>query len=73
MSNQHLFNALQNVCGFIALETDMLEILRAVKKDQQPQTPACTCRQIGLKSWQTSDCPHAQELHNDSWVCTKNL
>lgn len=44
MSNQNLFNALRNVCGFIALETDMQEILNAVEKDSNERTaPICSC------------------------------
>ncbi|BFP39522.1 hypothetical protein FGF1_03670 [Flavobacteriaceae bacterium GF1] len=32
---QNLFEALQDVCGFIALESDMDEIIRAVEKDNK--------------------------------------
>ena len=32
---QNLFDALQNVAGFTALESDMQEIVLAVKKDQE--------------------------------------
>lgn len=32
---QHLFEALQNVCGFIALESDMDEIISAIELDNQ--------------------------------------
>lgn len=32
---QHLFNALYDVCGFTALESDMDEIIRAVEKDNE--------------------------------------
>ena len=34
MRNQNLFEALQAVCGFTALESEMDEILRAVEKDE---------------------------------------
>ena len=33
MAYQHLFEALQNVCGFTALESDMFEIINAYKED----------------------------------------
>jgi len=33
-NNAHLFNALIDVCGFVALESDMYEIIRAVKRDE---------------------------------------
>lgn len=36
--NQNLFNTLQSVCNFIALESDMDEILRAVEKDNKEQS-----------------------------------
>lgn len=44
MTNQKLFEALERVCGFTALETDMLEIIRAVEADKMPMTeePCCT-------------------------------
>lgn len=32
---QNLFNALYDLCGFIALESDMDEIIRAVEKDNE--------------------------------------
>lgn len=32
---QNLFEALQNVCDFIALESDMTEIVNAVEKDNE--------------------------------------
>ncbi|HJY63845.1 MAG TPA: hypothetical protein VJ455_06795 [Ignavibacteria bacterium] len=32
--NQNLFNALQNVAGFTALQSDMQEIIDAVDKDR---------------------------------------
>jgi hypothetical protein len=35
----HLFEALQNVCDFIALESDMDEIVKAVEKDNQENLP----------------------------------
>ena len=31
----NLFNALYDVCGFTALESDMDEIIRAVEKDNE--------------------------------------
>lgn len=34
---QHLFEALQNVCGFVALQGDMIEIVKAVEKDKEEQ------------------------------------
>ena len=34
--HQHLFNALRDVCGFIAVQEDIDEILEAVRKDQAP-------------------------------------
>lgn len=34
MKNQNLFKALQNVCGFTALESDMFEIINAYEKDK---------------------------------------
>ena len=34
MENQHLFEALQNVCGFTALESDIFEIIAAYEKDK---------------------------------------
>jgi hypothetical protein len=37
--NQNLFNALQDVCGYIALQSDMEEILRAVAKDEEEKKP----------------------------------
>lgn len=41
MRNQNLFETLQDVCGFIALEIDMDEILRAVDKDRAEQSAIC--------------------------------
>lgn len=38
MRNQNLFNALKDVCGFTALESDMEEIKYAIKKDNQMNT-----------------------------------
>lgn len=35
MPNQNLFEALQRVCDFTALETDMQEIIDAVEKDKK--------------------------------------
>src|SRR3990167_8448891 len=37
MENQNLFNALQDVCGFTALQTDMIEIIDAYEKDKSGQ------------------------------------
>lgn len=39
MAYQNLFEALQNVCGFTALESDMLEIINAYEKDKAEQLP----------------------------------
>ena len=39
MAYQNLFEALQNVCGFTALESDMLEIVNAYEKDRAEQLP----------------------------------
>ena len=36
---QNLFEALQNVCGFTALENDMFEIINAYEKDKAEQLP----------------------------------
>ena len=33
MTYQNLFEALQSVCGFTALESDMFEIIAAYEKD----------------------------------------
>jgi len=33
----------------------------------------CICRQNGLKSWQTGDCPHSEEQHNDRLICTRKI
>ena len=38
MTNQKLFEALQRVCGFTALESDMFEIIRAVEADKMTMT-----------------------------------
>jgi len=38
MTNQKLFEALERVCGFTALETDMAEIIKAVEADKMPMT-----------------------------------
>ena len=37
MAYQNLFEALQNVCGFTALESDMFEIINAYEKDKAEQ------------------------------------
>jgi antirestriction protein ArdC len=37
MRHQNLFEALQNVCGFTAIESDMLEIINAYEKDLKLQ------------------------------------
>ena len=37
MRYQNLFNALQNVCAFTALQSDMLEIINAYEKDKAEQ------------------------------------
>ncbi len=37
MAHQNLFEALQNVCGFTALETDIYEIINAYEKDRSEQ------------------------------------
>src|SRR3990167_8305713 len=34
MKHQNLFEALQNVCGFTALESDIFEIIAAYEKDK---------------------------------------
>ena len=34
MAYQNLFEALQNVCGFTALESEMFEIINAYEKDK---------------------------------------
>jgi hypothetical protein len=39
MAYQNLFEALHNVCGFIALESDMFEIINAYEKDKAEQLP----------------------------------
>jgi hypothetical protein len=39
MAYQNLFEALKNICGFIALESDMLEIINAYEKDRAEQLP----------------------------------
>ena len=39
MAYQNLFEALQNVCGFTALESDMFEIINAYEKDRSEQLP----------------------------------
>jgi hypothetical protein len=39
MAYQKLFEALQNVCGFTALESDMFEIIDAYEKDKAEQLP----------------------------------
>ena len=39
MKNQNLFEALHNVCGFTALESDMFEIINAYEKDRAEQLP----------------------------------
>ena len=38
MRNQNLFNAIKDVCGFTALQSDMEEIKNAIKKDNQMNT-----------------------------------
>ncbi len=38
MTNQKLFEAIQRVCGFTALESDMFEIIKAVEADKMPLT-----------------------------------
>jgi hypothetical protein len=38
MTNQKLFEALERVCGFTALQSDMFEIIRAVEADKMPMT-----------------------------------
>lgn len=40
MSNQNLFNALQDICGFIALQDDMRQIIDAVESDKILSTPS---------------------------------
>lgn len=44
-------------------------------EQQQGQRPVyeCLCRKVGLKPWQTDNCPHAEEQHNDNWVCTRKV
>lgn len=37
MAYQNLFETLQRVCGFIALESDMSEIINAYKRDMAAQ------------------------------------
>ena len=39
MAYQNLFEALQNVCGFTALESEMFEIINAYEKDRAWQLP----------------------------------
>jgi len=39
MRNQNLFEALERICGFTALETDMAEIISAYEKDMQEHVP----------------------------------
>lgn len=38
MRNQNLFNAIKDVCGFTALQSDMEEIKNAIKKENQMNT-----------------------------------
>jgi hypothetical protein len=38
MPNQKLFEALQRLCGFTVLQSDMFEIIRAVEADKIPMT-----------------------------------
>jgi hypothetical protein len=38
MTNQKLFEALERVCGFTALQSDMAEIIRAFELDKMPTT-----------------------------------
>jgi len=38
MTNQKLFEALERVCGFTALQSDMAEIVNAVELDKMPTT-----------------------------------
>jgi hypothetical protein len=49
MRNQNLFNALQDVCNFTALQSDLDQIIRAVKKDEELDTEHCNCGQNALK------------------------
>ena len=49
MAYQNLFEALQRVAGFTALETDMMEIIDAVRKDGiQPQEHNCNAYWIQM-------------------------
>jgi hypothetical protein len=38
MTNQKLFEALERLCGFTVLQSDMFEIIRAVEADKMPMT-----------------------------------
>lgn len=55
MAHQKLFEALQNVCNFTTLESDMQEIMRAAKQDYDEA--------FEFAKW--IDREHATLWHND--------
>lgn len=59
----NLFEALENICGFIALESDMDEIVSAVEKDNLPMWNECEQEQVS-KRFSSAE-KMAEWLHNN--------
>jgi hypothetical protein len=59
MTNQKLFEALQRVCGFTALQSDMAEIVSAVELDKMPS--AETIEQAAITAAKMSEHLEAKE------------
>ena len=68
MAYQNLFEALQNVCGFTALESDMFEIINAYEKDKAEQLPQADV----IKSVCVS-CDEETETHEVCMKCISKM
>lgn len=64
-TNQNLFNALSDICGFTALQDEMSAIIDAVNKDKsEPKEKCPTCKQERIWNSVCSDGFHARKQLN---------
>lgn len=71
MAYQNLFKALQNVCGFTALESDMFEVINAYEKDkaeQLPQAPVSKSLPPTLREWLDCNVDSMGEYANERFL-----
>ncbi len=69
MAHQNLFEALERITGFIALESDMFEIIDAVDKDRAERTkPIDMETKQTAVNWLMERLPHSIETQYKKYI-----